>query len=235
MSTPQNADARREGGRPVRQETALRTTDSTADLAAQINAEHEAAFGKAREALEHARRAGELLLQAKGAVGHGKWLPWLKTNCKFSERTAQAYMRLASQWDRLQSKSAAVADLPLRDALELLADKSPPSASVLLPEERRMLETVRAAGGCADHREVLRLQLRLMYSAFNDLTAAIDEGISDFSADELRHALECLDDCVRILNDWQPEDVAVGVLGVRFNRLVIEHAATIRRALEAAA
>lgn len=44
-----------------------------ADLAAEINAEHERAFGKAHEAVEHARCAGELLLQAKGAVGHGAW------------------------------------------------------------------------------------------------------------------------------------------------------------------
>jgi hypothetical protein len=38
---------------------ALREQDSNAALAAEINAEHERAFGKAREALEHAKRAGE--------------------------------------------------------------------------------------------------------------------------------------------------------------------------------
>jgi hypothetical protein len=63
--------------------------------AEEINAEHERAYGKATEALEHARRAEELLLQAKKVLGHGQWLPWLKEHCRFSARTAQGYMRLA--------------------------------------------------------------------------------------------------------------------------------------------
>jgi hypothetical protein len=89
-----------------------------ADLAAQINAEHGTTlFGKAREALEHARRAGELLLQAKGSLGHGEWLPWIEANCKFSSRTAQGYMRLASRWESLRDKSATVSHLELPDAL----------------------------------------------------------------------------------------------------------------------
>ena len=49
-------------------------------LASDINREHQFAFGKAREALEHARRAGELLIQAKAGVPHGEWLPWLAAN-----------------------------------------------------------------------------------------------------------------------------------------------------------
>ena len=91
-------------------------------LAADINGEHAAAFGKAREALQHARRAGELLIEAKVGLSHGEWLPWLRDHCEFSERTAQSYMRLASRWPELEAKSAAVADLPLRDALKALAE-----------------------------------------------------------------------------------------------------------------
>ena len=91
-------------------------------LAADINAEHERAFGKATEALEHARRAGELLLQAKAAVGHGEWLPWVEANCKFSVRTAQGYIRLAQGWETLSAKCATVAHLGLREALTLLAE-----------------------------------------------------------------------------------------------------------------
>ena len=105
--------------------SALTVVKNRADLAAEINAEHERAFGKAREALGHARRAGELLLQAKTAVEHGEWLPWLAANVAFSERTARGYMRLASHWDELLAKTATVADLGLRDALGLLADKTP--------------------------------------------------------------------------------------------------------------
>lgn len=117
-------------------------------IADEINAEHERAYGKAREALEHARRAGELLLQAKAGMQHGEWLPWLTAHCSFSERTAQGYMRLARDWDKLQSKSATVADLGLRDALDLLA--APQSAepeSVELPTAGSDWETLWAWAG----------------------------------------------------------------------------------------
>jgi len=47
------------------------------DLAARINAAHDQAAGALRSGLEHARRAGELLIEAKARVPHGQWLPWL--------------------------------------------------------------------------------------------------------------------------------------------------------------
>jgi hypothetical protein len=85
-----------------------------AKAAAQINAEHENAERAIRSGIEHAIRAGELLVQAKRHVAHGGWLDWVKENVSFSERLAQAYMRLA----RLPiEKRNAVADLPLREAL----------------------------------------------------------------------------------------------------------------------
>jgi hypothetical protein len=92
-----------------------------AHLAERINAEHQHALTAARTALEHARRAGELLAEAKAACGHGRWLPWLEANVKFSERTAQAYMRVAKNWLELEAKAQATADLTIEDALECLA------------------------------------------------------------------------------------------------------------------
>jgi hypothetical protein len=56
-------------------------------------------------------------------------LPWLKANVKFSERTAQAYMRVAKRWPELETKAQHVADLPYREALKCLAD-DPPSSVV---------------------------------------------------------------------------------------------------------
>lgn len=91
---------------------------SLPDLAARINERHQAASTAARSAVLCAREAGELLLQAKAAVGHGNWLAWLREHTEVSERTAQVYMRLARHLDQLgPEKSAAVADLTLRDAL----------------------------------------------------------------------------------------------------------------------
>jgi hypothetical protein len=63
---------------------------------------------------------GGLLIEAKGAVGHGKWLPWLETNFGESESTANNYMSAA----RLAAKSPTVGDLRLRPTtLYLLGSK----------------------------------------------------------------------------------------------------------------
>jgi len=90
-------------------------------VAAEIRAEHRKATASALNALEHAIVAGRLLVQAKGAVVHGEWLPWLAANCpEVSERTAQVYMRVSKTAPALlEDKSAAAADLTLRGALAL--------------------------------------------------------------------------------------------------------------------
>ncbi|MFQ5888814.1 MAG: DUF3102 domain-containing protein [Gemmatimonadota bacterium] len=93
---------------------------SLEDLARQIRAEHEQAAAAIRRGLEHARRAGELLIEAKGRLDHGEWLPWLESRCDISVRTAQAYMRIARRWDELANTQRA-AHLTVRDALRLLS------------------------------------------------------------------------------------------------------------------
>ena len=66
------------------------------------------------DAVGHAIRAGELLIAAKRRVPHGGWGQWVKANFPGSERTAQNYMRLARNPQR-------VADLPsIRDAVARL-------------------------------------------------------------------------------------------------------------------
>ena len=63
---------------------------------------------------------GGLLIKAKATVPHGQWLPWLRQNITFSERTAQGYMRIAQRSSRLQIRNG-VADLSVRGALKELA------------------------------------------------------------------------------------------------------------------
>lgn len=82
------------------------------------------------EILELKQRGGEVildigrrLLEAKGMLPHGEWLPWLNERVEFSERTAQKFMRLAQKW----TNPSALADLGATKALMLLA----------LPEEER--------------------------------------------------------------------------------------------------
>ena len=86
-------------------------------LADRINTEHEACHASMQKGLEHALKAGTLLLEAKAGLPHGAWLPWLGENCPdISDRTAQRYMRIAENQDDLGAKSATVADLTMRAA-----------------------------------------------------------------------------------------------------------------------
>ncbi len=45
--------------------------------------------------LDHYRRAGTMLLEAKDQVAHGSWTGWLSKNFELSQNTAIRYMRLA--------------------------------------------------------------------------------------------------------------------------------------------
>jgi hypothetical protein len=102
----------------------VRAAEDLATLAAAINAEHGAAEADARQSLEHARRCGELLLQAKAKCGHGGWIPWVEKNVRCGPRQAQKYMLLASRWDELgdQAKTNRGSFLSIRQALKLLSD-----------------------------------------------------------------------------------------------------------------
>lgn len=66
---------------------------------------------------------GDRLIEAKGMLTHGEWLPWLTERVEFSESTAQRFMRLAREW----RNPSALTDLGATKALTLLA---------LPPEER---------------------------------------------------------------------------------------------------
>jgi Protein of unknown function (DUF3102) len=76
--------------------------DARADsLAEAIEAEHRAACCAAQTALQHAMRCGELLTEAKAAVGHGGWLAWVEANLSFGDRQARKYMRLARHSEQI--------------------------------------------------------------------------------------------------------------------------------------
>ena len=77
-----------------------------------------------QEILDAKRRGGEAILtigrcltEAKQALPHGEWLPWLNERVEFSERTARNFMRLSREWSNRQ----ALADLGAAKALTLLA------------------------------------------------------------------------------------------------------------------
>lgn len=61
---------------------------------------------------------GQLLLDVKAQLRHGRWMPWLTAEFDWTDRTAQRYMQLAREF-----KSDTVSDLPVK-ALHLLAAPS---------------------------------------------------------------------------------------------------------------
>lgn len=104
------------------------------ELARRINTGHRNYIATARQALEHALSVGTALQEARSGLPHGEWLPWLQANCPdISERSAQRYMRLAKNQDRLREKSATVADLTLREAERVLSDRDlvPPNGCAM--------------------------------------------------------------------------------------------------------
>jgi len=120
-------------------------------LAQKINEEHNAYKEGFGNALGHAIKAGEALTEAKSKCDHGQWGKWLNDNFEFCEKTAQNYMRVYKERDRLQNRND-VADLSLRGAVaQLTKTKKEPEGSsrsseqwerVLFNEEKRIAKAI---------------------------------------------------------------------------------------------
>jgi hypothetical protein len=117
-------------------------------LARQVRIEHRAANDAAQRWIQHARKAGRLLITAKTQLSHGQWLPWLSKHCRLSKRTAQSYMQLARLDPR---KAQRVAHLSLRAALRTVAT----------PKEARLVETYQVLVICKGEHEQRDLLDRL--------------------------------------------------------------------------
>ncbi len=96
--------------------TAINSLSHLAELSTAINQSHELATGAAESALLHAKRTGELLVEAKSQIDHGDWLAWLAANCEVSTRQAQRYIKVATDWERI-SKNDAASYLTIDDAI----------------------------------------------------------------------------------------------------------------------
>lgn len=86
-------------------------------LQAEIAELHRRGDASQQEALTAYREAGAKLIEAKGLLGHGQWLPWLG-EIGIEPRTAQRYMRLAQI---PADKYDTVTHLGLRAALDSIA------------------------------------------------------------------------------------------------------------------
>lgn len=66
-----------------------------ASVVTEINEQHQLAVQHAGRAIEHAKRAGELLTQVKASLPHGAFLAWMAAHVDVSPRQAQRYMAAA--------------------------------------------------------------------------------------------------------------------------------------------
>ena len=138
------------------------------------------------EILDAKRRGGQAILdvgrgliEAKGMLSHGEWLPWLEERVEFSERTAQKFMKLAREW----SNPNMLADLGASKALMLLA----------LPAEER-------EEFAAEH-DVIDMSARQLEDAIrerNEARKAAEEAAAAASAAEQARAK--MEDDMRLLN-----------------------------------
>jgi hypothetical protein len=141
-------------------------SNSLTDLAARISAEHRASTAAMQRGVEHAIRAGELLIEAKRQLKHGHWLPWLIKHCEMSERTAQLYMRLARAKPELEANPQRVADMTVRGAVAVLAPPPPPS-----DEGQAIADRIKAADvAVAEATQEYMLDLRAFAQEIATLT-----------------------------------------------------------------
>ncbi len=110
----------------------------------RLAAEHKAADQSFHDSLDHARRAGELLAEAKGLLKHGEWIPWLAANFEGSETTARGYMRVAEHWPEVEANRQRLPVLNLQGTLKLLSKPRPalPAAALQVDDHSADAGTV---------------------------------------------------------------------------------------------
>jgi|WetSurMetagenome_2_1015567.scaffolds.fasta_scaffold109152_1 hypothetical protein len=81
----------------------------TSGVVSEVNRLHAEIAADLKMTLEKVLRIGELLYQQKAAMKHGEFIPWMKANLTFTDRTARNYMKMWRQRDRL--KTEGISDL----------------------------------------------------------------------------------------------------------------------------
>jgi aspartate aminotransferase-like enzyme len=152
-------------------------------------------------ATQAAIKTGKLLAEAKKAVPHGQWLPWLKQNCALSARSAQGYMRLAERFGHLPpEKAQRVAHMSLRNALARLSEKGPEAGM------RRHAEAMRKF---ADEIEECGLVQRagLARSMATLAEALAEKSETASTVEELRELVECAGKSAELFGEYHRQIV----------------------------
>lgn len=122
-----------------------------AALVQQVAAAYALVQGAERQALDHARALGQLLL---GIPEDERWRVWYEATGGKSRRTGQDYARVADHWPQIEDAIAQRAARPtIRGALAFLKTTRRPGRDQPLPFEDRCLITKHEkTGWCRDDR-----------------------------------------------------------------------------------
>ncbi len=127
----------------VRAEILTAPDDATSrlrQLLGRIVSEHALVTTHLHAAVDHARRAGLLLMEAKQALPHGSWGPWLE-QAGVPDRTAQLYMAIASRWAEIETHAGdpqRVADLTIRECQRIIGSLSERRAKTRAYDRRQL-------------------------------------------------------------------------------------------------
>jgi len=114
--------------------------------ARHVRSEHQAMSGAVKDVVVRAMNLGDVLKQKKVALGHGRFIVWVETECDIDRRMAQRYMKLAEARpviEKYMAKSDIMSSLTLTGALRLIAKdkKAGPTATVAYDNaEKRLIE-----------------------------------------------------------------------------------------------
>ena len=76
------------------------------DVAKEVNKLHDEIISALSSTIPKAIRAGDYLNSIKEKMDHGKFLIWIKDNCKFKQSAAYNYMKIAQYKNKLQNYTA---------------------------------------------------------------------------------------------------------------------------------
>jgi hypothetical protein len=129
-------------------------------------------LGDATEAgLEHYRRAGEMLIEAKNQVAYGSWGRWLRKNFALSDKQARRYMQLARKPEPYTDPASVARDRSITETIGEKRHKPHATLKHLFKETAKVdvarlaAERQKLADEIALHRELAIELIDLGYRA----------------------------------------------------------------------
>lgn len=155
------------------------------ELEKMIREEHRESKIAWCNALEHARNAGEWLIEAKWRKGHrlkwGRWKRWFAKEYNISERTISQYMQIARYWDDpriIETRQQGIEINSISGFLRVLRSQHPKQKQALSQkEENRIQNCKRIRMDFAMYLQGLdKFEVEILRATFNDM-------LENFNAD----------------------------------------------------